>query len=218
MKSESISNGKMRKKTWKTLSKLSSSPQCLAMETHYSRNAFYAKLHAFSRVTIYSPVTGKKKDLGSATVAFVEEMSTFYSQKMRVNSPWPQAVLTNLWYFLILLWELQGWYWKWSSVLLISSQAPQWRAAALMLCQVLMEALKSGMFLTHLRRDDLILHAWQLPEVSQRYNWLNHSSRILVLSRRHRDFSKISYQDVNKDFSYVVHQNQVLKYFLLQIL
>lgn len=155
------------KKTWKTLSKPSSSPQYVAVEMDSSWDAFYVKLKTFSTVTIYSLVTEEKTDFSSVTVAFAGEMNRCYSQKMYVYfPPWPQAVLTNLWYFLILLWKLQGAILHMVPLLPISRQAQQWWAAPVMLCQVLMEALKSGMFLTHLRRDDLILHAWQLPEVS----------------------------------------------------
>lgn len=46
---------------------------------------------------LFTGDSGERKPLSSVTVAFVEEMSCFYSQKMYINSP-PclQAVLTNL--------------------------------------------------------------------------------------------------------------------------
>ena len=63
----------------------------------FQLGCFYAKPQTFASVTIYSLVTEEKKDFGSVTVAFVEEMNRFYGQKMYVNSPpWPQSVLTNL--------------------------------------------------------------------------------------------------------------------------
>lgn len=81
--------------------------QYLAMEIHFSRYAFMQNLQT-SRVTISSLVTEEMKDFSAGTVTFVEEMNRFYIQKMYRNAtPWLQAVLTNLGYSLILLWEFQ---------------------------------------------------------------------------------------------------------------
>lgn len=80
--------------------------QYLAMEIHFSRYAFMQNLQT-SRVNINSLVTEEMKDFSAVTVALLEQMKRCYTQKMYINvTLWLQAVLTNLWYSLILLWVL----------------------------------------------------------------------------------------------------------------
>lgn len=110
MKSESIVNGEMR-----ALEEDLEYPfQTFLLHTvlgygnTFQPGCFNVKLQTFSSVTIYSLVIEEKKDFSSVAVAFVEEMNRFYGQSYVNSPPWPQGVLTNLRYFLILLCELQG--------------------------------------------------------------------------------------------------------------